>query len=309
MSEIDRRTFIAVTGAAAATLAAPGSANAWQTNPATNNAKGNKMSNVTTRITTDKQVPGFWRVTLNHPPINTVDDQMYDEIFDLVEAIEAEPSLKVVTFESANPDYFLAHYGVGESTSRFGKPRWIEAATRLTHSNVLSIAVIRGRARGGGSEFALACDLRFASREKAVFGQPEVGFGLIAGGGALSRLPLLVGRSRAIEIALGGDDFDAEIAERYGWITRAIPDVKLDGFVANFVRRILSFDGQALNATKAILNQSGLPTQVALQSTQATFGGLLRSPAALQKMTKSRERGLGTAGEFELDLGRQIADL
>jgi len=108
-----------------------------------------KMGDVTTRITTDKQVPGFWRVTLNHPPINTVDDQMYDEIFDLVEAIEAEPPLKVVTFESANPDYFLAHYGVGESTSRFGKPRWMEAATRLTQSSVLSIAVIRGRARGG----------------------------------------------------------------------------------------------------------------------------------------------------------------
>jgi len=309
MTEIDRRTFIAVTGAAAATLAPPGSANAWQASPATDNEKGNKMSNVTTRITTDKQVPGYWRVTINHPPINTVDDQMYDEIFDLVEAIEAEPSLKVVTFESANPDYFLAHYGVGESTSRFGKPRWIEAATRLTQSSVLSIAVIRGRARGGGSEFALACDLRFASREKAVFGQPEVGFGLIAGGGALARLPLLAGRSRAIEIALGGDDFDAEMAERYGWINRAIPDAKLDGFVANFVRRILSFDSQALNATKAILNQSGLPHQAELQSTQATFGGLLRSPAALQKMTKSRERGLGTAGEFELDLGRRIADL
>ena len=139
----------------------------------------------------------------------------------------------------------------------------------------------------------MACDLRFASREKAVFGQPEVGFGLIAGGGALARLPLLVGRARAIEIALGGDDFDAETAERYGWINRAIPDAELDGFVANFVRRILSFDSQALNATKAVLNQSGLPHQVALQSTQATFGGLLRSPAALQKMTKSRERGLG----------------
>src|SRR5258706_358030 len=120
------------------------------------------MDNVTTRISTDKQTSGYWRVTLNHPPINTVDDQMYDEIFDLVEAIEAEPSLKVVTFESANPDYFLAHYGVGESTSRFSKPRWIEAATRLTQSSVLSIAVIRGRARGGGSEFALACDLRGA---------------------------------------------------------------------------------------------------------------------------------------------------
>jgi len=251
------------------------------------------MDNVTTRITTDKKTSGYWRVTLNHPPINTIDDQMYDEIFDLVEAIEAEPSLKVVTFESANPDYFLAHYGVGESTSRFGKPRWIEAATRLTHSNVLSIAVIRGRTRAGGAEFALACDLRFASREKAVFGQPEVGFGLIAGGGALARLPLLVGRARAIEITLGGDDFDAETAERYGWINRAIPDAELDGFVANFVRRILSFDSQALNATKSILNQNGLPRQAELQSTQAIFGGTLRSSAALEKMAKSRERGLG----------------
>jgi enoyl-CoA hydratase/carnithine racemase len=155
----------------------------------------------------------------------------------------------------------------------------------------------------------LACDLRFASREKAVFGQPEVGFGLIAGGGALARLPLLVGRARAIEITLGGDDFDAETAERYGWINRAIPDAELDGFVANFVRRILSFDSQALNATKSILNQNGLPHQVALQSTQAIFGGTLRSSAGLEKMAKSRERGLETADVGAFELGHQIADL
>ena len=116
-------------------------------------------------------------------------------------------------------------------------------------------------------------------------------------------------RARAIEITLGGDDFDAETADRYCWINRAIPDAELDGFIANFVRRVLSFDSQALNATKSILNQNGLPRQAELQSTQATFGGILRSPAALQTMTKSRERGLGAAGEFELDLGHQIADL
>ena len=131
---------------------------------------------------------------------------------------------------------------------------------------------------------------------------------MIAGGGALERLPFLVGRARAIEIALGGD-FDAETAERYGWINRAIPDAELDNFVANFVRRILSFDSQALNATKSILNQSGLPRQAQLQSTQAIFGGTLRSSASLEKMAKARKRGLGTAGQFELDLGRQIADL
>jgi enoyl-CoA hydratase/carnithine racemase len=179
-----------------------------------------------------------------------------------------------VTFESANADFFLAHYGVGDSASRFGKPRWIEAATRLTHSNVLSIAVIRGRAWGGGDEFALACDLRFASREKGVFGQPEVGFGMITGGQALDRLPVLVGRARAIEIALGGDDFDAETAERYGWINRAIPDAELDSFVANFARRILSFDIQALNATKLILNQSGLPDRRSLNRRKLSLAEL-----------------------------------
>src|SRR5258708_4597345 len=186
--------------------------------------KAGAMGEATTRLTVDKQVPGFWRVTLNHPPINTVDDLMYDEVFDLVQAIEAAPGLKVVTFESADPDYFLAHYGVGESQSRFGAPRWRDAAIQLAHSDVLSIAVIRGRARGGGSEFALGCDVRFASRERATFGQPEVGFGLIPGGGATERLPLLVGRSRAIDIVLGGDYFDPDPARQYGRINRGKPE-------------------------------------------------------------------------------------
>lgn len=133
---------------------------------------------------------------------------MYDEVFDLVEAIEAESSLKVVTFESANPDFFIAHYSTKEPHSRFGKPRWVEAATRLAKSDVLRIALIRGRV-SGGMEFTMACDIRFASKEKAIFGQPEVGTGLIPGGGALQRLPLLVGRSRALEIILGADDYTA----------------------------------------------------------------------------------------------------
>src|SRR6201997_433392 len=233
------------------------------------------MSLPANRITVDKQVPGVWRVTLDHPPINTVDEQMYDELFDLVEAMDADPSLKVVTFESANPDFFLAHYGIGESKSRFDTPRWIETADRLARSPVLSIAIIRGRARGGGNEFALACDIRFASLERAIFGQPEVGFGLIPGGGALQRLPLLVGRARAIEIALGGDDFDAETAERYGWINRAVPDPELHRFVADFVRRILAFDAQALSTAKQILNQTFLPSEEQLTSTQSTFGAAL----------------------------------
>ena len=267
------------------------------------------MDEATTRVTVDKQVPGYWRVTLNHPPINTIDDLMYDEVFDLVQAIEAEPGLKVVTLESADPDYFLAHYGVGESQSRFGAPRWRDAAIQLAHSNVLSIAVIRGRARGGGSEFALGCDVRFASRERAIFGQPEVGFGLIPGGGATERLPLLVGRSRALEIVLGGDDFDADTAEKYGWINRAIPETELDDFVNGFVRRVLSFDGHALATAKQRLNQIFLPDPAQLQATGAAFVEILGSPAAAELMAKGRERGLNTASPFELDLGSAIAEL
>jgi enoyl-CoA hydratase/carnithine racemase len=267
------------------------------------------MDEATTRLTVDMQVAGYWRVTLNHPPINTIDDLMYDEVFDLVQAIRAEPGLKVVTFESANPEYFLAHYGVGESRSRFRVPPWREAANLLAHSKVLSIAVIRGRARGGGSEFTLACDVRFASREKAIFGQPEVGFGLIPGGGATERLPLLVGRSRAIEICLGGEDFDADTAESYGWINRAIPDAELDDFVSGFVARVLSFDGQALATAKERLNQSCLPDSDALEATGAAFVGSLNSPQAAELMARARERGLNVASAFELDLGRAIAEL
>jgi enoyl-CoA hydratase/carnithine racemase len=261
------------------------------------------------KITTDKTKPGHWRVTLNNPPINAIDDSMYDEVYDLVGEIEAEPSLKVVTFESANPDFFIAHYSTAEPRSRFGVPRWIDAATRLAQSDVLSIAVIRGRVRGGGSEFTLGCDIRFASREKAIFGQPEVGTGLIPGGGALQRLPLLVGRARALEIILGADDFDADTAERYGWINRAIPEVEFDGFVANFVGRILSFDKQALSACKATINQSGLPDKAQLQATQDTFFKTFGWPGAVARVPKLRARGIGTLGDFELNLGRRLGDL
>jgi enoyl-CoA hydratase/carnithine racemase len=267
------------------------------------------MSNIPARITTDKTTPGYWRVTLNNPPINAIDDRTYDEFYDLVEGIDAEPSLKVVTFESANPDFFIAHYSLAEPRSRFGAPRWIEPATKLARSGVLSIAVIRGRARGGGSEFALACDIRFASRERAIFGQPEVGTGLIPGGGALHRLPLLVGRSRAIEIILGGEDFDADTAERYGWINRSIPEAELDAFVAHYVRRILSFDKQALGAAKAAINQFGLPDPAQLQDTQNLFFTTFKWPGAIERMSKLRERGIGVAGEFELNLGREIGAL
>src|SRR5271154_2724078 len=234
-----------------------------------------KMTEQSKALTTDKSMPGYWRVTLNNPPINAITDRMYDEFYDLVGEIEADQSLKVVTFESANPDFFIAHYSTAEPRSRFGVPRWIEAADRLSKSSVLSIAVIRGRVRGG----------------------------------ALDRLPLLVGRARAIEIILGADDYDADTAERYGWINRAIPDAELDAFVANFVGRVLSFDRQALRAAKSIINHTGLPDPTALQSTQDIFFQSFTWEGAKERLPKLRERGIGQAGDFELDLGRHVGSL
>jgi enoyl-CoA hydratase/carnithine racemase len=267
------------------------------------------MSELKQTLLTDRSTPGHWRVTLDNPPINVIDDRMYDAFYDLVGEIEADPTLKVVTFESANPDFYIAHYSSAEPRSRFGVPRWIDAAMRLAASSVLSIAVVRGRVRGGGSEFTLGCDIRFASREKAIFGQPEVGIGLIPGGGALQRLPLLVGRARTLEIILGSEDFDADTAERYGWINRAIPDAALDEFVANFVHRILSFDKQALSAAKSIINSTGLPDLSQLQSTQDLFFKTFTWEGARERATKLHERGIGKSGDFELRLGHHLGNL
>src|SRR5271163_100017 len=259
------------------------------------------MSDLGRTFIVDKSVARHWRVTLDNPPINVIDDGMYDAFYDLVGEIEADAALKVVTFESANPDFFIAHYGTSGPRSRFGVPRWIDAATRLANSGVLSIAVIRGRVRGGGSEFVLGCDIRFASREKAIFGQPEVGTGLIPGGGALQRLPLLVGRSRALEIVLGADDFDADTAERYGWINRAVPVGELHEFLTTFVRRILAFDKQALATCKTTINQVGLPDPAQLQATEDIFFKTFGWEGARARMPKLLERGIGKAGEFELN--------
>lgn len=267
------------------------------------------MTEAKKKLIVDKAIDGYWKVTLDNPPINLIDDSMYDELYDLVGEIEGDVALKVVTFESANPDFFIAHYSSAEPRSRFGVPPWIETAERLAASSVLSIAVIRGRVRGGGSEFAMGCDIRFASRERAIFGQPEVGTGLIPGGGALQRLPLLVGRARALEIVLGADDFDAVEAERYGWINRAVPDDQLDAHVAAFVKRVLSFDKRVLAVSKATINQTGLPKTTELQQTQDTFFQTFAWDGFQQRIPKLLKRGIGQPGEFELSLGKHIASL
>jgi len=218
--------------------------------------------------------------------------------------------VKVVVFQSANPDFFVAHLDVGKAAER---PEvlglWREFVLRLSSAPVISIAKIRGRTRGIGNEFVLACDMRFASRQTALFGNPEIGVGLVPGGGALEWLPRLIGRSRALEFVLSADDFDADIAERYGWVNRALDDGELDSFVDNLARRLASFDREPLAAAKAQLNRFGTPTAAELQSSNDLFFPLLALPGAKARRAKVRNLGYGVPSDFELNFGRYLPAL
>jgi enoyl-CoA hydratase/carnithine racemase len=221
--------------------------------------------------------------------------------------IEADPSVKVVVFQSANPDFFVAHLDVAKAAKQPDVlDLWRDFVLRLSSAPVVSLAKVRGRTRGIGNEFVLACDMRFASRQNALFGNPEVGVGLIPGGGALEWLPRLVGRSRALEIALSGDDFDADIAERYGWVNRTLDDDDLDTFVDTLAGRLASFDREVLAAAKAQINRFGMPTASELQSSNDMIFSILAWPNAQARRAKIRNIGYGVPSDFELNFGRYL---
>jgi len=258
----------------------------------------------------DRSDPGQWTITFSNPPINIFVPDTIVELGALMTDLEADPSVKVVVLQSANPDFFIAHLDVAKAAER---PEvlglWRDFVLRLSCSPVVSIAKIRGRARGIGNEFVLACDMRFASRQNAIFGNPEIGVGLVPGGGALEWLPRLVGRSRALEIVLSGDDFDADIAERYGWVNRTLDDDDLDSFVDTLVRRLASFDREALAAAKAQINRFGTPTATELKSSNDLFFPLLALPGAQERRAKVRNIGYGVRSDFELNFGRYLPSL
>ena len=185
---------------------------------------------------------------------------------------------------------------------------WRDFVLCLSSLPVVSIAKVRGRTRGIGNELVLACDMRFASRQSALFGNPEIGVGLVPGGGALEWLPRLVGRSRALEIVLSGDDFDADIAERYGWVNRTLDDDDLDLFVDALVRRLASFDREALAAAKAQINRFGTPTATELQSSNDLFFSTLALPSAQARRAKVRSIGYGVRSDFEMNFGRYLPE-
>jgi enoyl-CoA hydratase/carnithine racemase len=251
--------------------------------------------------------PGARTITFTNPPINMFVPATIIELGALMTELEADPSVKVVVFQAANPEFFVAHLDVAKAAAQ---PEvlglWRDFVLRLSSAPVVSIAKVRGRTRGIGNEFVLACDMRFASRQNAVFGQPEVGVGLIPGGGALEWLPRLVGRSRALEIALSADDFDADIAERYGWVNRTLDDRDLDGFVDGLAHRLSSFDRQTLAAAKTQINRFGIPAAAELQSSNDLIWRTLSAPDAQARRPKLRDIGYGVASDFELNFARYL---
>ena len=255
----------------------------------------------------DRTRPGQWTITFSNPPINVFVPETIIELTAVMTDLESDPSVKVVVFESANPDFFVAHLDVSKAVEQPGVlDLWRDFVLRLSSSPVVSIAKIRGRTRGIGNEFVLACDMRFASRQNAIFGNPEVGVGLVPGGGAMEWLPRLVGRSRALEFVLSADDFDADVAERYGWVNRTLNDDDLDRFVDALVRRLVSFDSNVLAAAKAQINRFGMPTATELQSSNDMIFPLLTLPGAQARRAKLRNIGYGVPSDFELNFGRYL---
>ena len=253
-----------------------------------------------------EETPAYWRVVFENPPFNMLDDTIFEGLQDLLVRMDASPNLRVVVFESSNPEFYLAHFDltgkIGNITTAVGPsglPILMDTFVRLTKSPVVSIAKIRGCVRGASSEFVLACDMRFALRENTRLGQPEVGVGVNPGGGATERLPQLVGRGRALEIILGSNDFDGDSAERYGYVNRALPDAELDDFVDALARRIASFDRGAIAAAKNLVNQVSLPSADRLLDAFNSFGTALTWPETQQRVQALLRRGLQQSGDFE----------
>src|SRR5471032_113382 len=206
------------------------------------------------QIRLERRLLTYWRVTFDHPPLNIFGPETIPQLNEIIAGLETDDQVKVVVFDSAVEGFFLTHYNFLaplEESARIppgatGLQSLPDMLARLSRAPVVSIASIRGRATGVASELALASDMRFASREKAILSQWEVGAGLVPGGGPIARLPRLIGRGRALEVLLGADDIRGDVAELYGYVNRALPDLELDAFVDALAMRIASFDKQSI---------------------------------------------------------------
>src|SRR6476660_6144728 len=253
----------------------------------------------TRQVRLERRSPAYWRVTFDHPPLNIFGPETIPQLEAVIASLERDADVKVVVFDSAVEGFFLIHYDflakLEETTSlplgATGLQPLPDMLARLSRAPVVSTASIRGRATGVGSELALASDLRFASREKAILSQWEVGAGLVPGGGPMARLPRLMGRGRALEVLLGADDIDGDLAQVYGYVNRSLPDSELDGFVDALAMRIASFDKQAIADTKRLVDIASLPSDAEIEQEWGAFLTSLQRPSAQARINKLMELG------------------
>ena len=271
----------------------------------------------TKQILLTRRSPAYWRVTINHPPLNIFGPDTIPQLNEAITAVETDEQVKVVVFDSAIEGFFLTHYDflakIEDTTSLPPGPTGLQPLpdmlVRLSRAPVASIALIRGRATGVGSELALACDMRFASREKAILSQFEVGAGIVPGGGPMARLPRLMGRGRALEVLLGADDIPGELAELYGYVNRSLPDAELDDFVDSLATRIASFDKRAISETKQFVDVASLPPDYEIAPEWDVCVASIMRPAAQERIKKLMERGFHKPGDVETRLGHHVGQL
>lgn len=265
-----------------------------------------------------KHSPALWRVSFDNPPVNVLDFPLVEGMSKLYDELDADKEVRVVLFDSVNEDFFICHYDVVKgpkiksTKGKSGFSLWIDVMMRMYSSPVISIASSRGRARGNGSEFLLACDMCFASKEKALFNQVEVGVGVLPGGGGIEHLANRVTRSRALEIIIGSEDINADVAERYGWINRAIPDAELDDFVNAFAERISAFDKEIIAEAKALVNHRSGGVSPTGFDTEASFDAFFKAcekPETKKKFEKLFAWGLQEYSDMELNFGKYIEKL
>src|SRR6516225_3377969 len=271
------------------------------------------MTNEQPRLTIDKRAPALWAVTFANPPINLIDAAMVGELQQLLTAAETDDRLAVIVLDSADSEFFLAHWDIADPALTDALPLgptgmhpWLDVLVRLSRLPQVTIAALRGRARGAGSEFALATDIRFASRERAVLGRFELGAGAVPGGGPATRLPRLVGRGRALETLMSADDYDADLAERYGYVNRAIPDAQFVSFVDHFAQRIARFDVRAIREIKAFVNAVSLPPADEFPPQMDAFFASVARPATQDRTRQLFGLGLQQPGEAERHLSRYL---
>jgi enoyl-CoA hydratase/carnithine racemase len=246
------------------------------------------------------------------PPMNLLGTELVRDLVSLIQQAESDDGVQVVVFRSADPEYFISHVDVTrigeyrqESARLTGEASLGLLFRHLSASRLVTIAQIEGRVRGAGSEFVLACDMRFAARESAMFGQPEAGLGLIPGAGGIQHLVRVMGRARALEVMLSAEDYDAELAERYGWINRALPASTLGEFVTSLAHRIAGFPAAGRVVLKDRVNAIALAPAEDFRRDSDLFGECVRNPEAQSRVQVAMTRGFQTR-EAEMALGLMV---